>query len=106
MFRVSYNGSNKKILLQELWRHELEEAVDRNPVIVVPTGSIEQHGPHCSADVDISIPFFIAVIAAQQMDDFPVFVAPPVWWGLAHYNKGFPGTISLRAETDSSGSWY
>lgn len=99
MFSVSYNGSNKKVLWQELWRHEFEEAVDKNPIVVVPTGSIEQHGPHCPADVDISIPFFIGISAAQQMDDFPVFVAPPVWWGLAHYNKGFPGTISLRAET-------
>jgi hypothetical protein len=30
MFRVSYNGSNKKILLQEPCRHEFEEAVDKN----------------------------------------------------------------------------
>jgi len=99
MFNVSYNGGNKKVLWQELWRHEFEEAVDKNPIVVVPTGSIEQHGPHCSADVEISIPFFIGVSEAQQVDDFPDFVASPVWWGLAHYNKGFPGTISLRAET-------
>lgn len=99
MFQFSYDGTNRKILWQELWRHEFEEALRRDPVVIVPTGSIEQHGPHCPADVDISIPLHLAVRVAQRITEFPVLVAPPVWFGLAHYNKGFPGTISLRSET-------
>lgn len=99
MFEVSYRGEGRKILWQELWRHEFEQALSRSPIVIIPTGSIEQHGPHCPSDVDISIPFSIAVMAAQQVEQFPVLVAPPVWWGVAHYNKGFPGTISLRPGT-------
>ena len=99
MFKVSYDGTNKKVLWQEMWRHEFEEALKHDPVVILPTGSVEQHGPHCPMDVDISGPFYMAVRTAQRVDDFPVIVAPPVWSGFTHYNKGFPGTISLRIET-------
>ncbi len=37
-----------------MWWHPLLVAIDDNPVVIVPTGSVEQHGPHCPLDVDIS----------------------------------------------------
>jgi creatinine amidohydrolase len=99
MYKASYGGSGKKILWQELWRHEFEDALRHDPVVILPTGSVEQHGPHCPMDVDIVGPFSMAVATAQRVSDFPVLVAPPVWSGFTHYNMGFPGTISLRLET-------
>jgi len=99
MFKASYDGTNKKVLWQELWRHEFEEILEHGPVVIVPTGSVEQHGPHCPMDVDIVGPFAMAVATAQRVSAFPVLVAPPVWSGFTHYNMGFPGTISLRLET-------
>lgn len=99
MYRASYDGSNKKVLWQELWRHEFLEAIEQDPVVIVPVGSVEQHGPHCPMDVDIVGPFALAVETALRVDEFPVIVAPPVWSGFTHYNMGFPGTISLRIET-------
>ena len=99
MFKASYTGDNKKIFWQEMWRDEFEAALLADPVVIVPVGSIEQHGPHCPMDVDIVGPFAMAVDVAQKTDAFPVIVAPPVWSGFTHYNKGFPGTISLRIET-------
>ena len=99
MFEFSYNGSNRKVFWQEMWRHEFEESLKHDPVVILPTGSVEQHGPHCPAEVDIIIPFHIAVQTALRIEDFPVIVAPPVWSGFSHYNKGFPGTISLKIET-------
>jgi creatinine amidohydrolase len=99
VFKVSFNGKNKKVLWQEMWRHEFEAALENDPVVIIPTGSVEQHGPHCPMDVDIAGPFYMAATVAQRVDDFPVIVAPPVWSGFTHYNKGFAGTISLRIET-------
>lgn len=99
MYGASYDGSNKKVLWQEMWRHEFEEALKHDPVVIVPVGSVEQHGPHCPMDVDISAPFHMAVEVARRVEDFPVVVAPPVWSGFTHYNMGFAGTISLRLET-------
>ena len=84
MYRPSYDGKNKKVLWQELWRHEFLAALERDPVVIVPVGSVEQHGPHCPMDVDISAPFYLAVEVARRVDDFPVIVAPPVWCGFTH----------------------
>ncbi len=99
MYTASYDGTGKKVFFQEMWRHELEAALEHDPVVIVPVGSIEQHGPHCPPDVDISIPFHLAVAVAQAIDDFPVLVAPPVSYGFTHYNMGHVGTITLRLET-------
>ena len=96
-----YKGTNsgKRVLWQEMWRHELMEALEQAPVVIVPVGSVEQHGPHCPLDVDIAVPFHIALRAAELVDGFPVLVVPPVWAGVTHYNMGFVGTINLRLET-------
>lgn len=91
--------SGKKVLWQEMLRHELLAALDDRPVVIVPVGSVEQHGPHCPMDVDISIPYHLAIRAADVIDDVPVIVAPPVTYGFTHYNMGEVGTITLRLET-------
>jgi creatinine amidohydrolase len=84
---------------QEMWRHELLAALEHEPVVIVPVGSVEQHGPHCPMDVDISHTQALAVATALAVDDFPVIVAPPVWIGLTHYNMGEVGTITASVET-------
>ena len=99
MYYGSFDGRGKKVHFQEMWRHELEDAISRDPVVIVPVGSVEQHGPHCPPDVDISIPFHLAVETARAIEDFPVIVAPPVIYGFTHYNMGHAGTLTLRLET-------
>jgi creatinine amidohydrolase len=91
--------SGKKVLWQEMLRHELLDAQANNGVVIVPVGSVEQHGPHCPQDVDISIPYHLAIRAADALDDVPVLVTPPVMYGFTHYNMGEIGTITLGLET-------
>src|SRR5919106_225390 len=91
--------SGKKVLWQEMLRHELLAAMENRGVVIVPVGSVEQHGPHCPQDVDISIPYHLAIRAAAAIEDFPVIVAPPVSLGFTHYNMGEVGTITLSLET-------
>lgn len=83
----------------EMRRDQFEDARGRDPVVVLPIGSIEQHGPHCPVDVDLSIPTHIATEASKRAHDFPLVVAPPLPFGFTHYNQGFPGTITLQLET-------
>lgn len=92
------SSSGKKVLWQEMLRHELLATLGQRPVVIVPIGSIEQHGPHCPTDVDISIPYHLAIRAADAIDDFPVLVAPPLFYGFTHYNMGEIGTITLKLE--------
>ena len=89
----------RKVLWNEMARSEFPEVLKNDPVVILPIGSIEQHGPHCPVDMDISIPYHIAVETAEHIDDFPVIVGPPVWTGFTHYNMGGYGTITVRLET-------
>ena len=91
--------TGRSVHWQEMWRHELLAALEDDPVVIVPVGSVEQHGPHCPMDVDISHTQALAVETARAIDDFPVIVAPPVWIGLTHYNMGEVGTITASVET-------
>src|SRR5437588_751510 len=68
MYSVSYDGTNKKVLWQELLRHEFAAALKDAPVVIVPTGSVEQHGPHCPMDVDLVGPFYMAALASADGD--------------------------------------
>ena len=67
----------RKVLWNELARSEFPERLENDPVVILPIGSLEQHGPHCPVDMDISIPYHIAVATAEGIDDFPVVVGPP-----------------------------
>ena len=93
------SGSGKKVHWQELLRHELLEFLEQRPVVIVPVGSVEQHGPHCPQDVDISIPYHLALRTADVIEEFPVIIAPPITYGFTHYNMGEVGTITLALET-------
>jgi creatinine amidohydrolase len=89
----------RPVFWQELWRHELEELRRDRPVVIVPVGSVEQHGPHLPQDVDIVDALALAAATAEAMRPVPVIVSPPIWSGLAHYKKGHIGTITLSFET-------
>jgi creatinine amidohydrolase len=73
--------------------------LDRNgSVVLIPFGSVEQHGPHLRLDEDIQNALTLCELASAASTRVAL-VAPPVWWGLAPHHMGFPGTITLRLET-------
>jgi creatinine amidohydrolase len=77
---------------------EINEAVQLGKVCIVPTGSVEQHGPHLPLDVDIVCPQGIAYGVGKQIPD-KVLVLPPVWYGYTGHVMDFPGTINTHWET-------
>lgn len=91
--------SDSILLWPEMRREQFEQALTDRPVVVVPVGSVEQHGPHCPVDVDISNARGVVRRAAEMSADFPFVVGPEIGLGFTHYNQGFPGTINLALET-------
>ena len=61
------------------------------PVLVVPLGSLEQHGPHLPLDTDTRIATTVA--ASLAGDGF--VVAPAVAFGASGEHAGFAGTLSI-----------
>ncbi|MFC1978758.1 creatininase family protein [Chloroflexota bacterium] len=89
----------KKVLWQEMRRTEIDEAAKTDSVVIIPTGSIEQHGNHLPVNTDINICYSIAKQAAELIEDFPVLVAPPVWWGISWHHMKYPGAITIKIKT-------
>ena len=75
---------------------EVEEALKRTDVALIPVASIEQHGKHMPLGSDSYAAIEICKLIAQKAE---VVVAPTVLAGLSSHHMGFPGTITLTPET-------
>ncbi len=64
-----------------------------DPMVVIPLGSCEQHGPHLPVDTDTRIAVALADGLAASRDD--MLVAPAVAYGASWEHAGFPGLLSL-----------
>ncbi|MDO8391662.1 MAG: mycofactocin biosynthesis peptidyl-dipeptidase MftE [Actinomycetota bacterium] len=70
----------------------------RRPLLVVPVGSCEQHGPHLPLDTDTRIAKALAEHLASKFDDGEVLVTPALSISASGEHQGFPGTLSLGTE--------
>ncbi|HXV92661.1 MAG TPA: mycofactocin biosynthesis peptidyl-dipeptidase MftE [Pseudonocardia sp.] len=61
--------------------------------VLVPVGSLEQHGPHLPLDTDSRIA--VAVAARVAAADPGLLLAPPIAYGASGEHAGFPGTLSI-----------
>jgi len=80
----------------------LEESVrsGRMSKVILPIGSLEQHGPHLPLATDTVIAGYVARRVSERCDD--AFLMPPIQLGCSGEHLGFPGTISLQPETIAS----
>jgi len=69
--------------------------VARDGLVLVPVGSLEQHGPHLPLDTDTVIASAVADGLGAALD---VPVAPPLAYGSSGEHQSFAGTISIGTE--------
>jgi mycofactocin precursor peptide peptidase len=72
------------------------QAAGDSRLLVVPAGSLEQHGPHLPLDTDMRIAMALAGALGESRSD--VVIAPPVPYGASGEHEGFPGTVSVGRE--------
>ncbi|MGH3613173.1 MAG: mycofactocin biosynthesis peptidyl-dipeptidase MftE [Pseudonocardia sp.] len=70
---------------------ELDDPAPRT--LLVPVGSLEQHGPHLPLDTDTRLAAAVARRAAAG--DPAMLLAPPVAYGASGEHEGFAGTMSI-----------
>lgn len=82
------------MLLKDLTWPEVK-ALDFNKLVVIfPTGSFEQHGPHLPLTTDTDIVSAIAESIEREMAD-RVLLLPTLWPGLSTHHMHFPGTMDV-----------
>jgi creatinine amidohydrolase len=80
----------------ELTDPEVAAALARSPRVILPMGSIEQHGPHLPTGTDIFAATAIALEVAEHVD---ALVLPLCPLGVTPMHMPYPGTVSLRPST-------
>lgn len=71
-----------------------------NVVIIQPVGAIEQHGLHLPIAVDSAISLGVLGKALSKLErDLPAYALPCLYYGKSNEHIGFPGTITLSAQT-------
>ena len=64
-------------------------------LVLVPVGSLEQHGPHLPLDTDAVIAEAVARCVADRLGRREVLVAPPIVYAASGEHQMFPGTASI-----------
>ncbi len=77
---------------------EMNDAIGRQKVVILPVGSTEQHGPHLPLDTDAFLVEAVCHEAGRRAAD-RVLVLPTVAYGLNRHHIDFPGTIHIEPET-------
>lgn len=80
-----------------LTAEELRARAAEAALVIIPVGSLEQHGPHLATGVDIVLGTTVAHETAARLaaGGQPVVVTPCVWTGLAEHHMAFGGTVTL-----------
>lgn len=72
------------------------------PVLLLPLGAVEAHGPHLPLGTDLVISLGVCRRAAARLRDDPdvrALVLPPLPYGVTQYAAAFPGTVTIGEET-------
>jgi creatinine amidohydrolase len=78
---------------------EVADAVERDPVVILPLAATEQHGPHLppSTDVDIGVGILAAALDLLP-PDLEAWTLPVVTVGASQEHTRFDGTESVSTE--------
>jgi len=80
------------------WK-EVEELDRSRTILLLPVGSIEQHGPHLPLDTDTITALYLAENLVDISKGFNLIIAAPFRYTYAKPSTVFPGTVSIGGET-------
>ena len=73
------------------------DALDRNSIVLIPTGSLEQHGAHLPLLTD-SLLATAVTTAVEEETKAMVLLTPCIWLGASGHHLNFAGTCSASME--------
>lgn len=87
--------------LPSLTYPEVEALRARDPVLLLPIGALEAHGPHLPLETDTLLSLELARRAGAEIvrRGRAAAIAAPISFSVAQYAAGFAGTLSLPSET-------
>jgi creatinine amidohydrolase len=91
---------------RQSWRYdhltwpEMKDAIARmpQPVVAVPIGAVEDHGPHMALSTDNDILEGVLAACGRRAEG-DLLVLPTIPFGLDEHHMDFPGVIAIDIET-------
>jgi len=81
------------------WK-QVDALARESTLLVLPTAAIEQHGHHLPLATDTLINnLLLGKALARLPTELPIYALPPVCYGKSNEHIGFPGTLSVSAQT-------
>ncbi len=68
----------------------------KTQTVIIPVGSLEEHGPHLPLGTDT---FHAMEVARRVALTKQVVIAPPLFYGLCRSTREHPGTVSICGDT-------
>jgi creatinine amidohydrolase len=86
----------KTVFMSELTLTQVAEYLQGGDLVLVPTGSTEQHGPHSPLSTDVIIPTEVCRRVAERLN---ALVAPPLNYGISAGHRGFKALAYVNVPT-------
>jgi creatinine amidohydrolase len=87
----------------ELTWAEIKDRKTHGIIGILPSGSVEQHGPHLPLATDVLIPEGLADTLAGRLEHDPLgarlVMLPPFHYTYARHSNWWPGTLNLDGRT-------
>jgi creatinine amidohydrolase len=92
------DGHPARYRYEEFTWPEIRDLVKEGPVVVLPVGTIEQHGPHLPLNTDVLTAAGISRLAVERLGG-EALLMPSVYYAFNEHHLDFPGTIAVEGDT-------
>jgi creatinine amidohydrolase len=82
------------MIIEEMTMTEFEKGLEKTRTVIIPIGTVEEHGSHLPLATDTIQAMELAKQVSQRMN---VFIAPPLHYGFCRSTRCHPGTIGISA---------
>ena len=96
---TSSAAEKRTYLMGELTWPEVRERLKEVDIVMLPVGSIEQHGAHLPLDTDAFDAEYLAQQVAAACSEPQPLVLPLIPYGVSYHHDDFTGTMSIGNET-------
>ncbi len=84
------------MIIENITMPEFIEGLKQTRTVIIPFGSVEEHGRHLPLGTDT---IHVYELAKTVTDICQVFVAPPIWYGLCRSTSQHAGTVTVSSRT-------
>jgi creatinine amidohydrolase len=84
------------MIIEEMTMNEFAAGLERTKTVLIPFGATEEHGPHLPLATDT---LHAAAVGRRLSERRPIFIAPPVPYGVCRSTADHPGTLSISTAT-------